>query len=137
VAVVGQDLQLGLGTRDHAGWVVVAVTGELDAYRAPMLRCQLRDIIDGGRPWVVVELSDVRFIDAAGLGVLVAALKRARVAGGDLRLVAGPRLARLVELTGLHRVFRVGASLHAVVDALPTMASPAGGAEPVVDGEPG
>lgn len=133
--MVDEHLQLGLRTSDYGGWAVVAATGELDAYSAPVLRARLRDIIDGGQPFVVVDLSNVRFVDAAGLGVLVAALKRARVAGGDVRLVAGSRLARLLELTGLHRVFRVGASPAAVVDALPTTPPPAGGPAVAVDGK--
>jgi anti-sigma B factor antagonist len=51
---------------------------------------------------IVVEFAGVTFVDSTGLGVLVAALKRARADGGNVRLVgARPHMLRVLELTGL------------------------------------
>ena len=62
---------------------------------------------EGGRR-VVVDLEAVDFIDSAGLGVLVAGLKRARTRGGALALVAtGLSVTKVLEITGLHRIIDV------------------------------
>jgi anti-sigma B factor antagonist len=88
---------------------LVAVHGELDIESAPELRTALIDVIDE-RPGqrVVVDLEGVDFIDSAGLGVLLGGRDRARDAGGDLALVAtGQGVIRVLELTGLTRVFEI------------------------------
>jgi anti-sigma B factor antagonist len=96
--------------RDDGGDVpVVAVHGELDFEGAPNLRLALIEAIDEnpGRR-VVVDLEGVDFIDSAGLGVLVGGLKRVRAAKGELVLVAtGRSVVRVLELTGLTRVFEI------------------------------
>ena len=95
--------------RDGGEVPVLAVHGELDFDGAPNLRLALVAAIDenpGQR--VVVDLEGVDFIDSAGLGVLVGGLKRARSYHGQLVLVAtGRSVIRVLELTGLTRVFEI------------------------------
>ena len=75
---------------DH---VVVAVRGEVDIATAGPLRDHLTVAVRSRQP-VVVDLARVPFLDSTGLGVLVAAAKRAR-AGGTALVVARPqRLVR-------------------------------------------
>ena len=98
---------------------MVAVHGEIDFEGAPSLRLALIEAIDehpGHR--VVVDLEGVDFIDSAGLGMLVGGLKRARGNDGDLVLVAtGRSVVKVLELTGLTRVFEIYASHSAAVGA--------------------
>lgn len=55
---------------------------------------------------LVLDLSAVGRGDSAGLALLVEWLKRARAAGGGLRLEAPPgQLARLIQVAGLGRAF--------------------------------
>lgn len=84
------------------------VAGELDLHTAPQLREALTSAIDAGRRQVLVDLSDVAFMDSTALGVLVAGLKRTREAGGDLALVVpqGPP-RKVLTLTGLDRAFTI------------------------------
>jgi anti-sigma B factor antagonist len=94
------------------GVPVVAVHGELDIDGAPELRTVLIEAIDEhpGQQ-VVVDLEGVGFIDSAGLSVLLGGLERARDAGGDLTLVAtGQGVLKVLELTGLTRVFEIHSS---------------------------
>ena len=63
-------------------------------------------MIAAGPELVIVDLTDVSFIDSTGLGVLVGAVRDVRADGGDLRLVVTePQIIKLLELTGLDEVF--------------------------------
>ena len=72
------------------GKVVVHVHGPLDANTAPALKDRLVDIMDGqGNRQVVLDLRRTTLVDAAGLLVLVDAVKRMDEYGGDL-VLSGP-----------------------------------------------
>jgi anti-sigma B factor antagonist len=100
-----------------SGVVVVKPTGRLNMVAAPTLRKQLHDIVEGGENRIVVDLSATEFIDSSGLGVLIAALKIARKAGGDLRIVAPTRqVCTVLELSNLDRVLRAYESVDSAFD---------------------
>ncbi|MGL5859274.1 MAG: STAS domain-containing protein [Angustibacter sp.] len=57
---------------------------------------------------IVVNAAGVTIIDSAGLGVLVTVARRARAAGGELRLASCPPAMReLLGITALDQVFRL------------------------------
>jgi anti-sigma B factor antagonist len=91
---------------------VVAVAGEIDVYTSPVLQEKLVEILRDGSSTIVLDLSNVTFLDSTGLGVLITALKRCRNADGDLELVtAQPNVLKVLEITGLNDVFQVRPSL--------------------------
>ncbi len=84
------------------GRSIVHVSGELDAYTAARLRDSLAGLISAGSRHIVVDLADVSFMGASGLGVLVGAGKRLRRDGGKLLLrSAAPGVQKMIEITGL------------------------------------
>ena len=94
---------LTIEARHERGYPVVTVAGEIDIATAARLRERLFELADGGRP-LVADLDQVRFIDSAGLAVLVGAANRAAAHGGSLHVVcARPRVRQLLRLTGLDR----------------------------------
>lgn len=87
---------------------VLSVRGEIDVQTAPELRERLVQVSQNGHKTVVVDLSEVTFLDSTALGVLVSGLKRFRSDGGDLRLVVtGRGVAKVLEITGLVDVFQI------------------------------
>jgi anti-anti-sigma factor len=71
----------------------------------------------------VADLDQVRFIDSAGLAVLVGAANRAAAHGGSLHVVcARPKVCQLLRLTGLDRRLPPARTLDEALDAL--MAAP-------------
>jgi anti-sigma B factor antagonist len=87
---------------------VIDVRGEVDLATSHELDEQLATLIWGRPELLVVDLTDVTFMDSTGLGVLVKSVRDVRAGGGDLRLVATqPQIIRLLELTGLDAVFTV------------------------------
>lgn len=109
-------MELEISDTDHDGWTVVRTAGEVDVATAPALRDRLTELVEGGAVNVVVDLEDVSFIDSTGLGVLVGAVRRARSAGGDVRIVCtNHRIQKVFEATGLHEVFTIGGTVDDVV----------------------
>ena len=99
-------MELSVGSRAVGGHTVVEVHGEVDVYTAPMLRERLIELIRGGARSLVVDLSQVDFLDSTGLGELVGALKRLRTAGGVLVLVCPKEsLLKIFRITALDQVF--------------------------------
>jgi anti-sigma B factor antagonist len=89
------------------GWTVV-VRGEIDIATSPELRRQLEQVADDDEP-IVVDVSDMTFIDSSGLGVLVEVLKRRRETGGQPVALRGMQepVRRVFEITGLTDLFEV------------------------------
>jgi anti-sigma B factor antagonist len=91
------------GATFHA--CVLVVAGELDLASADRLHAKLVEQRRLGRRFVRVDLSDVTFIDATALGVLVDAHHLFLKARGTLVLTGtGPRIQRLLRITGLDAV---------------------------------
>ncbi|MEU8927995.1 STAS domain-containing protein [Kitasatospora sp. NPDC048545] len=82
---------------------VVRAGGEIDLDTAPYLRRALAAALESHRE-VVLDLSEVTFMDCAGLSALVRARNQADRCGGRLILRgAGRSVVRLLKLTGLYR----------------------------------
>lgn len=84
-------------------FALVTVAGEVDLTTAPLLRVRLTELAATGGP-LVVDLSRVGFIDAAGLGALAHIASLATVYGGSLHVVtAQPRVRMLLSISGLEQ----------------------------------
>ena len=101
-------MNLSVSNEDVDGHRVVSVRGEVDVYSAPTLRKCLQESMDEHFHDLVVDLSDIAFIDSTGLGVLVAGQNRAGELGGKLSVVcAQERVLKLFRITGLDEVFGI------------------------------
>lgn len=100
------------------GRAVVAPRGRLNMVAAPRLRALIARTVDDGHRQVVVDLAATEFMDSSGLGALIAGLKTARQAGGDLRIArVTPQVAMVLQLTNLDRVLRPYDSVEAAFGA--------------------
>ena len=89
------------------GVASIRVAGELDVATAPDLRACLLDAIATTRT-VVVDLTDLGFIDSTGIGVLIGAAKRLAAEGGEIRLQGvRPKTMRVFEITGVARMIAI------------------------------
>lgn len=105
-------MDVSVTSRANGDRTVVAVTGEIDVYTAPVLREELASLIDGQHTDLVVDLTAVRFMDSTGLGVLVGALKKVRTLGGELQLVIDQdKILKVFRITALTQVFTIHSSL--------------------------
>jgi anti-sigma B factor antagonist len=112
-------MDVSVDSRTVDGRTVVDVAGEIDVYTAPTLREKLTALVDAGSTDLVVDLTQVRFMDSTGLGLLVGVLKRVRGLDGRLQLVIdSERLLKVFRITALTQVFTICETLdEALADA--------------------
>jgi anti-sigma B factor antagonist len=93
---------------DNEGTLVFKLRGSLDLATAPTVRAALSEATETGSKSLIVDLSQLEFLDSTGLGVLIGAHRRTAERGGTFRLIAteGP-ISRLLNITGLIAVFGV------------------------------
>jgi anti-sigma B factor antagonist len=106
---IREDPVAGIDRNDGA--TVVHLVGELDLYNAHAVREALIECCEESPGRLVVDLTDVNFIDSTALGVLIEA--RTRMANRKAFLLASPGLEtrRALEISGLDRHFTVHESL--------------------------
>jgi anti-sigma B factor antagonist len=97
--------------RDGASSVIY-VTGDVDLHSSPVLRDTVLELFQKrGQTKVVVNLSNVQYIDSSGIASLVEGLQEARKRDARFVLVGlneGPR--HVLELTRLLSVFEIAAT---------------------------
>jgi anti-sigma B factor antagonist len=97
-----EPAKLQIRVQNTQGPAVVRVTGEIDLSNAARLQDQLSLLVGQGH--VVVDLSEVTFIDSTGLTAFIVGHRRAAAAGTGLHLAgATGTVQRLLELTQLDR----------------------------------
>ncbi|MGW4638496.1 STAS domain-containing protein [Sphaerisporangium sp. NPDC004334] len=88
--------------------VVCRVSGDIDIACSPELKERLIGLLQLPHPRLIVDLSKVTFMDASGLGALLAARRRSVVLGGELRLAEpSSPVRRVLEASGLTARFLV------------------------------
>ena len=87
---------------------LIELSGEVDLYTAPRFKDDLVALIETGVHDIVIDLSQVTFIDSTALGVIISGVKRMREREGRLAIVAGSRLVvRILDITGLDKVLTI------------------------------
>ena len=91
--------------RTHGDVGVLACSGRLNMVTAPSLKAAIATAATGPLPRLVIDMSEVTFVDSSGLGVLVGGLKLVRQSGGDLRIVVrSSQVLNVLALTNLDRI---------------------------------
>ncbi len=109
---------MDIDVKEIGSVTVVAPSGDVDMAVADDVRVRLTELVDRGRGHLVLDLGAVMYIDSSGLGALVAAMKHARAAGGDIKVSALESDVRsLFEMTRLNEVLSVHASRQEAIAA--------------------
>jgi anti-anti-sigma factor len=93
--------------RTADGHAMVIALGELDIATAGHAHAYLRTVLDGEKKGkVTLNLADLTFCDASGLGVLARLAAHARLTGRSLRIISPrPALVRIMRITGMDAAY--------------------------------
>jgi anti-sigma B factor antagonist len=73
-----------------------------------LLRKTIRDLLEGGRTNIILNLGDINYIDSSGIGELVSGFTAVRNRQGELKLLNLTRKVKdLLQITKLFTVFEV------------------------------
>lgn len=104
-----QDADFGISqAKTASGLRLVRPNGELDVYTVPRLQAFIDDLCREGVVDICLDLSQLRFIDSRGLGLLVGVTRQVREAGGRL-VVAAARasIQRVFSISGIDNVITI------------------------------
>lgn len=108
---------LKIQVTEEDGYTICRPVGELDAYTVGQFREALADL--ASRPKLLIDMSEVPFVDSAGLGALIGGIRRAREVGGDVAVCCNrPTLVRLLHTTGFDRIVTVTDTLQEAARSL-------------------
>lgn len=91
--------------------VVLSVLGEIDLVTVPGLESAIAEHV-AAAPCLVIDLSGVTFFGSIGIAAIMRAMTQAEGRGTRLRIVAGARVLRTLEVTKTAEFF----TLHDSVD---------------------
>jgi anti-sigma B factor antagonist len=102
-------MALKLTNRDVDEITIVALAGDVVlGEESRSLRDNMKTLLDQDRKKLVLDMSDLSFIDSSGLGALVAIHHSAKASGASLRLCClGAKFKELLRITGLLSIFHV------------------------------
>lgn len=110
-------MALKMTDRTVDGVAVVAIDGRIVlGEESNALREKVKTLLTGGQKKIVLNMTNVSYIDSSGLGALVASHTSARAQGASLRLAnLGSKFQEILQVTKLVTVFEVFPSEAAAV----------------------
>lgn len=97
---------------------VLDLEGEIDLHISPEIDAKLRALIAGKPEKLVLDLSNVTYIDSSGLSVLLNAMRRVEAYRGKLYLVGmRPSVRVIFEISRLDQAFRIRRNVAAALKA--------------------
>ena len=101
-------MRLELSDRPCDDGTIVAVRGDVDVCTEGPLQQVLLRIMHERSARIFLDVSEVSFMDCAGLRALLTTQRRTELRGGGMRLIAtSVAVRRIIELTGVHEALAV------------------------------
>jgi anti-sigma B factor antagonist len=94
---------------EEQGFQVVWLTGELiDKNQAINLIQEIDELMELGKNKLVIDLSDLRYLNSSGLNVLIQLLTKTRSNGGESVICnVGKKVHELLIITKLNTLFKI------------------------------
>ncbi|MGH8928274.1 MAG: STAS domain-containing protein [Acidimicrobiia bacterium] len=107
-------MQLEISRAEKSDWAIITPAGEIDLATVGQLEDELNSAIAEDVKHVVVDLTEVTFMDSTGLRALLSAHQSLGGAGRRLALVvAGGPVDRLLEISGVGQSIEIFSSIEA------------------------
>jgi len=108
---------LEINIEENEDYTLIQPSGELDAYTVGTFREALARLAEQGD--LLIDLSQVSFMDSAGLGALIGGIRLSRETENAVAVACNkPQLVRLLHTTGFDRIVPVSDSVEEAEDAL-------------------
>lgn len=113
------NIRISSRVRETEGVPVIDVSGEVDIYTTPQFKEAVNEALQQGHLHIIINLTDVAYMDSSGFGTLLSATKRLRPQNGGIYLVGcNEAVSRMLEITRLNTIFTVVDSEDAAIAAI-------------------
>jgi anti-sigma B factor antagonist len=93
---------------ERSNCAILKITGDVDLYSSPQVRSQIINLVNNQQFNLLVDFTDVTYMDSSGVATLVEALQMTHRNHGKLRLFNMRQAIRDVfELSRLDKVFEI------------------------------
>jgi anti-anti-sigma factor len=101
-------MEIKLNLTWQGSFLVLGLTGELDAETAPAFEAAADTLIEEGARFVVLDMSGLAFISSAGLRAVLTLAKELRAVRGEVRFAALQKtVAEVFAMAGFNRLFGI------------------------------
>ena len=93
-------------------------TGQLDAYSEKQFTTYINDVLDSNQLSVVIDLTNIDFIDSCGLGAMVQAAKKCSHSKRAFNVVGNPRVVQTIKLVRLEEFLHLAPDINTAISKL-------------------
>ena len=93
-------------------------TGQLDAYSEKQFTTYINDDLDSNQLSVVIDLTNIDFIDSCGLGAMVQAAKKCSQSKRAFNVVGNPRVVQTIKLVRLEEFLHLAPDINTAISKL-------------------
>ena len=98
--------------------MVLNFTGQLDAYSEKQFTTFTNEVLASNKLSVVIDLSNIDFIDSSGLGAMVQAAKKCTQSKRSFNVVGNPRVIQTIKLVRLEEFLHLVPDLNTAISKL-------------------
>ena len=92
--------------------------GQLDAYSEKQFTTYINDVLDSNQLSVVIDLTNIDFIDSCGLGAMVQAAKKCSQSKRAFKVVGNPRVVQTIKLVRLEEFLHLAPDINTAISKL-------------------
>ena len=93
-------------------------TGQLDAYSEKQFTTYINEVLDSNQLSVVIDLTNIDFIDSCGLGAMVQTAKKCSQSKRGFSVVGNPRVVQTIKLVRLEEFLHLAPDLKSAINKL-------------------
>ena len=97
---------------------MINFTGQLDAYSEKQFTTYINDVLDSNQLSVVIDLTNIDFIDSCGLGAMVQAAKKCSQSKRAFNVVGNPRVVQTIKLVRLEEFLHLAPDINSAISKL-------------------
>ena len=98
--------------------MVLNFTGQLDAYSEKQFTTYINEVLGSNQLSVVIDLTNIDFIDSCGLGAMVQAAKKCSKSKRAFNVVGNPRVIQTIKLVRLEQFLNLVPDLNTAISKL-------------------
>ena len=106
------------GYSQQNGCLVLNFTGQLDAYSEKQFTTYIDEVFASNQLSVVIDLTNIDFIDSCGLGAMVQAAKKCTQSKRSFNVVGNPRVIQTIKLVRLEEFLHLAPDLNTAISNL-------------------